>query len=163
MEATRTLLSRSTSDAREARRFRAWELHQNGWKQQQIADALGVTQGAVSQWLHRATAEGPEALRAKPVPGAPKRLSAEQLNRLPSLLERGATAFGFRGEVWTGGRVREVIRQEFGVAYSERHVERLLKAVGWTPQKPIRRARQQEEAKVIAFQEERWPALKKRR
>src|SRR5690242_16610891 len=136
------LLSRTTSDAKEARRFRAWELRQQGWKQLDIAQALGVTQGAVSQWLKRAKAEGTDALRAKPVPGAPKRLSDEQLSRLPSLLERGAEAFGFRGDVWTGGRVRTVIREEFGVAYSERHAERLLKHIGWTPQKALLPARQ---------------------
>ena len=162
MDTPMTLLSQTTSDAKEARRFRAWELHQKGWKQQQIADALGVTQGAVSQWLQQAEIGGTDALRAKPVPGAPKRLSEEQLARLPSLLERGAEAFGFRGDVWTGGRVRALIREEFGVMYSERHAERLLKKIGWTPQKPVRRARQRDEAKVVAFQEERWPALKKR-
>src|SRR4051794_13902261 len=127
-----TLLSRTTPDACEARRFRAWELHQDGWKQQQIARALGVTQGAVSQWLQRAEAGGVEALHSRPVPGAPRRLSDEQTSRLPELLGRGAEAFGFRGEVWTRGRVKEVIRREFGVAYSQSHVGRLLKAIGWS-------------------------------
>src|SRR5262249_5390432 len=75
---------------------------------------------------------------------------------------RGAEAHGFRGAVWTGGRVREVIRVEFGVLYSERQAERLLKEIGWSPQKPLRRARQRDEAKGAAFNEERWPPLKKR-
>jgi transposase len=157
------LLSRTTPDAKEARRFRAWELHQAGWKQTAIADALGVSQGAVSQWLKRAKAEGTEALRSQPIPGAPRRLSAERLAQLPSLLERGPEAYGFRGAVWTGGRVREVIRVEFGVSYSQRQAERLLKQIGWSPQKPLRRARQRQEAKGTAFREERWPALKKTR
>lgn len=156
------LLSRSTPDAREARRFRAWELHQSGWKQRRIADALGVTQGAVSQWLKRAQAGGTDALRSRPVPGAPRRLTTEQLGRLPELLGRGAEAFGFRGEVWTRGRVKEAIRREFGVAYSPSHVGRLLRQIGWSLQKPLRRARQRDEAKVEAFKGERWPALQKR-
>jgi transposase len=157
------LLSRTTPDAREARRFRAWELHQKGWKQQQIAEALGVTQGAASQWLKRAGAGGVEALRSRPVLGAPRRLSAEQVARLPELLSRGAEAFGFRGEVWTRGRMKEVIRREFGVAYSQCPVGRLLQEIGWSLQKPLRRARQRNEAKVTAYREERWPALNKRR
>ncbi len=157
------ILSRTTSDDWEAWRFRAWELHHAGWKQTAIAQALGVTQGAVSQWLKRAEADGVEALRSQPIPGAPRRLSAEQLAQLPSLLERGAEASGFRGNVWTGGRVREVIRVEFSVSYSERQAERLLKQIGWSPQKPRRRARQRDEAKVTSFKEERWPTLKKTR
>ena len=118
-----------------------------------------MTQGAISQWLQRAHAEGVEALRTRPIPGAPKRLSADQLAQLPELLKRGAEAFGFRGNVWTRGRVKEVIRQEFNVSYSLSHVGRLLKPIGWSLQKPIRRARQRDEAKGTAFKEERWPAL----
>jgi transposase len=158
-----TLLSRTTSNAKEARRFRAWELHQAGWKQTAIADALGVSQGAVSQWLKRAKTDGVEALRSQPIPGAPRRLSSEQLAQLPSRLNRGAEAYGFRGHVWTGGRVREVIRTEFGVLYSERQAERLLKQIGWSPQKPVRRARQRDEAKGASFKEDRWPTLKEMR
>lgn len=158
-----SLLSRTTADAREARRFRAWELHQEGWKQQQIARALGVSQSAVSGWLNRAGNQGVESLRSRPIPGAPKRLSDDQIARLPELLGRGAEAFAFRGDVWTRGRVKEVIRKEFGVAYSLPQVGRLLRQIGWSLQKPLRRARQRDEEKVRAFKEDRWPALKKRR
>ena len=49
-------------DWREGRRRRAWELKQQGWKQQDIAAALGVTPGAVSQWLTRARQQDVEAL-----------------------------------------------------------------------------------------------------
>jgi transposase len=120
-----------------------------------------VTQGAVSGWLKRAAAEGAEALRSRPIPGAPKQLSVEQRAQLPEVLKRGAEAFGFRGDIRTRSRVKEVIRQEFGVSYSLAHVGRLLKQIGWSLQKPRRRARQRDEAKVTAFKEERWPALKK--
>lgn len=146
--------------------MRAWQLQEQGWKQQQIAQALGVTQGAVSQWLAQARQGGIEALRARPVPGSPAKLQAEQLHQLPSLLERGATAWGFAGEVWTCARVAQVIRREFGVTYHESHVGRLLKtlgAKGWSRQKPARCARQRDEAAIAQWQQERWPALKKRR
>jgi transposase len=157
------LLSKTTPHAKEARRFRAWELHQQGWKQQRIADALGVSQGAVSLWIRRGKSEGPQALKARSSPGAPRRLSEEQLKALPDLLARGAEAFDFRGSVWTRSRVKEGIRQEFGVSYSPHQVGRLLRKVGWSLQKPIRRARQRDETKVRAFKEERWLTLKKRR
>ena len=108
-------LSSETTNWREGRRLRAFELKERGWKQKQIAEALGVSEGAVSQWMKRAREEGTEALRHKPPPGAPSRLSDEQRARLPELLAQGAEAHGFRGEVWTCERVAVLIRREFGV------------------------------------------------
>ena len=95
-----------------ARRLHAWRLKEKGWPQRQIADALGVSEGAVSQWRTRAHEEGPAALRHRPPPGAPRRLSAEPLARLPALLPRGPEAYGFRGERWTRGRIAAVIQLE---------------------------------------------------
>jgi transposase len=92
-------------DWREARRRRAWELKHQGWKQRTIAQALGVSEGAVSQWLKRGREQGEEALAAHPPRGVPARLTPEHLQRLPSLLEQGAEHYGFRGQVWTSRRV----------------------------------------------------------
>src|SRR6266478_5388652 len=89
---------------REGRRRRAWELHLQGWKQRHIADALGVSPAAVSQWLKRATTQGADTLRSCPPPGRPPRLTAAQLAQLVALLAQGAEAFGFRGAVWTRRR-----------------------------------------------------------
>src|SRR5215831_2396756 len=103
-------------DWREGRRRRAWELKELGWKQTVIAAALGVTSGAVSQWLKRARVEGvEEGLRAHPAPGPAPKLTPEQLAQLPALLDRGAEAYGFGGQVWTCKRVGAVIRRTFGV------------------------------------------------
>lgn len=147
---------------REERRMRAWELHQQGWKQVLIAEALGVTQGAVSQWIKNGRANGVGALAAKYAPGATPRLSAAQRGQLPELLTRGAAAWGFRGEVWTRERVAEVIRREFGVTYDPAHVSRVLQACGWTSQKPARRATQRNEAAIEKWRVEAWPKLKKK-
>jgi len=68
-------LSKEATDWREGRRLRAWELKKEGWKQQEIADALGVSKGAVSQWMRRGREGGVEALKRQPAPGAPPRLS----------------------------------------------------------------------------------------
>src|SRR3712207_6231316 len=112
-------LSKEATDWREGRRLRAFELKQDlGWSQQRIAEALGVSKGAVSQWMKRARqGGGPQALKRQPAPGATPRLSEEQRMKLPELLEWGAEAHGFRGEAWTCERVAIVIRREFGVSY----------------------------------------------
>jgi transposase len=148
---------------KEARRFQAWHLKQQGWSQRQIATALGVSEGAVSQWMKRAREAGPEALRRRPPPGAPRRLSPKQLARLPALLHQGPTAYGFRGELWTRSRVAAIIRLACGVAYHPRHVGRLLKTLRWSPQKPMRRARQRDEAAIAQWRNDTWPALKRGR
>src|SRR5919199_1358353 len=150
-------------DWREGRRRRAWELHRAGWKQAVIAAALGVTPGAVSQWLKRARLAGPAALRRRPAPGPAPKLTPEQRACLPALLARGAEAFGWRGNVWTAPRVTVLIQETFGVRYHPAHVSRVLRAVGWSPQKPRRRASQRNEAEIAAWIAERWPALKRGR
>ena len=150
-------------DWREGRRRRARELAQQGWKQQDIATALGVTPGAISQWLKRAREQGVDALRRHPAPGRQPRLSAEQRTQLPTLLAPGPEAYGFRGQVWTCRRVAEVIRRTFGVAYHPAHVSRLLHAVCHSIQRPVARATQRNEAAIRAWWQERWPALEKKR
>jgi transposase len=109
---------------KEARRLQAWRLKQKGWPQRQIAEALGVSAAAVSQWMQRGRDGGPQALRHRPPPGAPRRLAAAPLTPLPALLRRGPEADGFRGQVWTRKRVAEMMRGEWGVLYHPTHVGR---------------------------------------
>jgi transposase len=154
-------LSSQASNWREGRRLRALELKERGWKQTHIADALGVTEGAVSQWIKRAREEGVEGLRHKPPPGATPRLSERERAELPELLARGAEAHGFRGEAWTCERVAQMIRREFGVSYHPAHVSRLLRASGLSLQKPARRADQRDEEAIERWKAQRWPKLKR--
>jgi len=159
-------LSSQATDWREGRRLRAFELKEQGWKQKEIAEALGVTEGAVSQWMRRArmrraTEEGVEALKHKPPPGATPRLDDSQRVRLKELMNFDAEAYGFRGKVWTCARVAELIRKEFGVSYHPAHVSRLVRALGLSLQKPTRRANQRDEEAIEHWKNERWPELKK--
>ena len=116
------MLSSQASDWREGRRLRAWELKQQGWNQREIARALGVTEGAVSQWMKRGREGGVEALKKRTSPGAPPRLSEKQRAQLKELLAQGAPDYGFRGDVWSCERVAQVIRKEFGVVYPIRRM-----------------------------------------
>lgn len=145
----------------EARRYRAWALCKQGWKQCDIAAALGVTAGAVSQWLKSVRQEGKTALAAQPRLGVPRRLNKQDLWLLPDMLSHGAEAYGFSGELWTCSRVGRVIEQEFGVTYDRTHVSRLLKQIGWTPQKPTVRASQRNEVAICAWRTHTWPEVKK--
>jgi transposase len=127
-----------------------------------IADILGVTQGAVSQWLKRAREGGVEALRRRKAPGAQPRLTTEEKAQIPELLQQGAEAYGFRGKVWTRERVAQVIKRQFGVTYTARHVGRILRDLSWSPQKPVSRASQRDEEAILRWEHERWPELQKK-
>lgn len=154
--------SSQASDFCEGRRLRALELKQAGWSQKAIAQALGVTEGAVSQWMKRARqGQGALALLGRKPNGAAPRLSDDQKAHLLQLLLQGAEAFGFRGDVWTQARVAQVIQQEQGVAYHRSSISRLLKSCRWSRHKPMRRARPRDEEAIRRWKEERWPRLKK--
>jgi transposase len=147
-------------DWKEGRRLRALELHEQGWSGSRIADALGVSRGAVSQWLKVARQRGREGLRTQPRGRKTPKLSAAQRVALPAVLAKGAEAYGFIGAVWTTARVAAVIRREFGVRHHPAHVSRILKELRWTVQKPSKRSIKRDEAAVTAFREEREPSLR---
>jgi transposase len=142
--------------------MRALHLKEQGWYQRDIAEALGVSEVSVSRWLARARFGGPEALLARSSPGRPPKLSPEQKRMIPEFLWHGPEAYGFRGEVWTCGRVVKVIAEEFGVTYRKGHVSRLLKELEWTPQVPITRAIQRDEQAIQRWRDEVWPKLQQR-
>jgi transposase len=148
---------------REYRRLRAWEMHQQGYKQQEIADALGLTQAAVSYIIKRAQAGGIAALQHHKSPGAPARLSVEQKQQLLSELAQGAEAHGFRGDVWTTERIAQFIAQRFGVKYHHDYIGPLLRQLGWSPQRPVVRASQRNEAAIAEWVVTTWPELQKKR
>src|SRR5690349_555105 len=115
------------ADCREWRRLRALYLKQQGWYQRDIAEALGVSEETVSRWLARGRTGGPAALRARPRPGHPPKLTPPQKRLIPEFLWHGAEAYGFRGDVWTCARVAQVIEEELGARYHKDHVGRLLR------------------------------------
>jgi transposase len=78
-------------------------------------------------------------------------------------LTRGALRAGYRTDLWTLPRVTELIHQEFGVRYHPAHVWKVLTALGWSCQKPERRAVERDEAAIARWKQEAWPRVKKRR
>jgi transposase len=149
-------------DWKEWRRMRALTLKTQGWTQRAIAEALGVSEQAVGQWLTAARLGGSDALRSHPAPGATPKLTAAQKQLIAEFLWHGPEAYGFRGQVWTCARIAKVIEEEFGVSYHRDHVGRLLRELHWTPQVPIRRAIQRDEGAIQRWRDEVWPELQRR-
>lgn len=153
-------MSAKDGDLREWRRLQAWHLKMDGWNRRDVAEALDVTERSVSRWSSIARIRGLQGLLSATIPGRPPELSLQQRSWIPELLWHGAEAYGFRDTTWTCGRIAKVIQEEFGVAYDKSHVSRLLKQLCWTPQMPIRRASQRDEAAIVQWRSQTWPRLR---
>lgn len=113
------------------------------------------------RWRNACRRGGRSALRPRPTPGRPPRLTPGQRKRLVKYLVQGPLAHGFSTDLWTTARVAQLIRRRLGVGYHRDHVGRLLHAVGWTCQKPDQRAMQRDEAAIEAWKRKAWPRIKK--
>ena len=93
--------------------------------------------------------------------GQKPKLEAKQLRQVERVLRRGPQAYGYGTELWTLERVREVIAQLTGVSFHKGHVWRILRKLGWSPQRPTTRARERDEAEIQRWVEQTWPRVKK--
>lgn len=145
----------------EVLRLRAVDQVEAGAHPEDVAEALGLARGTVYMWLAKYREGGKDALRAKPVPGRPPRLSGDQLRRLYTLIvgaDPRQLEFGFA--LWTREMVRELIRREFRVGLSAVSVGRLLRKLGLSPQRPLYRAYQQDPEAVERWKSETYPRIR---
>jgi transposase len=146
----------------ERRRRRAVALLSDGASVTQVARRVGCSHSSVILWRDAVRRRGPTALAARPAPGRPPKLTARQRGRLPRWLAQGAVAWGFPTALWTTGRIATLIRRQFGVTLHRAHVGRVLVALGWSCQKPERRAVERDEAAIAQWKRVRWVAVKKK-
>ena len=147
----------------EKRRRKAIDLSAKGKQTIEIAHMLGATRRTVRRWKALFRQRGARGLQARPAPGRPVRLNPQQLSELEQALTKGARAFGYETDLWSCPRVAEVIRHEFGVRYHVDHIGRLLHSLGWSPQRPQRRALERDEQKVRNWIRGTWSHIKKKR
>ncbi len=145
----------------EVLRLRAVDQIEAGAHPEDVAETLGLARGTVYMWLAKYREGGKDALRAKPVPGRPPKLSGEQLRRLYTLIVGGdPRQLEFELALWTREMVRELIRREFKVALSVVSVGRLLRKLGLSPQRPLYRAYQQDPEAVERWKNEEYPRIR---
>lgn len=146
----------------ERRRRRAVALLERGESPTLIARVLRTSRSSLYRWREMSRAHS-DGLAAKPVPGRPRRLTAEQQQKLARLLLQGAPAHGWETDLWTCKRVAAVIRRAFGITYHPEHVRKILyRRLHWSSQKPERRARERDEEEIARWQRKEWPRIKKR-
>src|SRR5258706_4745587 len=153
--------SRLTRAQMEERRHVGAQLLRKGkLSQAAIAQQLGVSRVAVSQWANRLAQGGVRALRSRTAPGRPARLALKDQRVLVGKLKRGALAAGFSTERWTMSRVCQLIEREFGLHYHVHYINRLLAKLGWSLQRPLPRATEQDKELVQAWLAQDWPRIK---
>ena len=149
-------------DALERRRMEALRLFRKGIPQAQIARELKVARQTVSRWVRQYREGGKAALRKADRAGRLPKLDAGQLRQLKAMLVAGPESFGYPTPLWTCPRVAEVIEAEFGIRYHPGHVWKLLRALGFSCQRPVGRAIERDEKAIAEWKEKRWPAIKKK-
>jgi transposase len=148
-------------DRLQARRLRGAELFAAGVHQAEVARQLGVSAQAVSVWHRRWQASGTDGLRSKGPSGPVPRLSDAQLAEIEQVLLKDPTANGFVGELWTLERIALVIWRLTSMRHHPAHVWALLRhRLGWSVQRPVRRAAERDQAAIDRWVKERWPAIK---
>jgi transposase len=145
----------------EARRLQALRLLDEGFSLNEVGRMLGMAPSSVMRWRDARDRGGEEALKVRFSPGRPRTLTNRQRKKIVKLLLKGAVANGFNTELWTTRRVASLIEQHCDAQFHRSHVARLLHEMGFSCQKPERRALERDEEKIEAWKRKRWPQVKK--
>jgi transposase len=146
----------------EQRRFRALSLLKEGLLPGEISKRIGVDRRSVRRWKAEYRKRGQSALKATPVPGRPSKLSANDKKRLEKILFKGAKRCGYPTDLWTCPRIVQVISKTFHLNYHPDHLGRMLHIMGWSPQKPERRAKERNERDIARWIKTDWQDIKKK-
>jgi transposase len=152
---------KGSADLLEDRRRRALTLLDEGHSLNEVGRQIGCNPSSVMRWRDARRHGGADALQVRFSPGRPLKLVAGQRKRLVRLLLKGPLAQGYRTNLWTTARIAEVVEREFGVSYHPDHIGRLMHSLGWTPQKPERRALERDEVEIERWKQKEWPRIKK--
>lgn len=151
----------ATQKELEDRRMEAVEMLRAGYTQTAVAFRLGVSKGAVSTWNKKWKEQGKRSLKMNPHPGAACKLTAQQKEELCDLLDGGALACGFESDDWTCPKVQQLIQERFSVSYHVDHVGKLLRGLGFTPQRPRHQSSKRDPEAIKSWRRKQWPRIKK--
>ena len=146
----------------EQRRLQAVSLLNKGLQPVDVARRVGVDRRSVRRWRAEYRRNGPDGLKATIATGRPAKLNIKQRKQLQRYLLQGPRAVGFSTDLWTCPRVAKVIRDEFDVDYHVDHIGRVLHGLGFSPQKPERRAIERDEESIQRWVRYTVPHIKKK-
>jgi transposase len=146
----------------EQRRQRAIALLQEGYQPVDVASMLGVERRSVRRWKATHRKKGEKGIAAKQASGRPPKLDSRDIRKLERALLKGSKKAGFPTDLWTCPRIARLIQSLFGVNYHVDHIGRILHDLGWSPQKPERRAIERNETRIQEWIKVDWPRIKKK-
>lgn len=142
----------------------AADMFAKGKRQIDVVTKLGVSAQTASRWHKAFLAEGKKGLAGAGRAGRLPKLSEEQLAEVEAALVKGPRANGFPTEMWTLARVADVIEQVSGVRYSQTQTWTVLRErLGWSRQRPARRAVERNDEAIATWVKKDWPRIKKAR
>ena len=147
----------------EQRRLQAIRLLKAGRPYRDVASIVGASLSSVVRWQQSYRSQGKRGLRVKPSPGRTPLLNQRGRERLARLLLQGPMEAGYETNLWTLRRIAEVIHREFGIRYTIPNVWKLMRAMGWSCQKPTKRDRERNEKAIEYWKQHVWPRIKKNR
>jgi transposase len=145
----------------ERRRRLAVQRVLDGYSSAEVADFLGVHVRSVRRWVRTFHRDGWSGLAAEPPRGRPQKLTRTQEKIILRWLQDPATEFGFATELWSAGRIAELIVTEFGIALNKRYLPDWLKVRGFSCQKPVRVPRERNQDAIDAWVQTDWARIKK--
>jgi transposase len=145
----------------ERRRLEAARFLKHGLSEADVARRVGVHRQSVNRWATQIAEGGRQALTRAARTGRPPQLTAADRRRIEAGLTRGPEALGYCTSLWTAWRVADLIARACGVTYSTVHAWRVLRALGWTPQRPAGRALERNETAIRRWKRVREPEVKK--
>lgn len=152
-----------SSEQNERRRRRSIEIvFKEGRVQSDAAKELKVHLRTVQKWVHLYRLHGEDGIKSRKASGRPRKLGVKEIERFEKLLLKGALAAGFSNDLWTSKRIVEVIRRNFKVSYHQNHLPKLLRALGWSAQRPSRRPIERDEKQIKEWIRIEWRRIKKK-
>jgi putative transposase len=147
----------------EARRHQAvLEVVVEGATPSSVAKKYKVEIGTIYRWCGMFRKDKKRGLNSRPTPGAPRRMTGAQIEKLEKLLLKGAQSCGFPNDLWTCPRIKDLIKDRFGVDYHVDHIVRLLRRMGWSAQRPTKQALERDDKRIREWVKKDLPAIKKK-
>ena len=149
--------------ALENRRLAAVRMFRKGLTQSEISQIMKVSRQAVHVWHKKFKKRGEESLLSHKATGRPPKVSGTVIKKqLPGILARGAATYGFTADIWTTANISLVMRKECGIEYHRDHMRKILHSLGFSWQKPEKRAIERNERRIKYWVNTTWPDIKKK-
>lgn len=147
--------------ALEQRRMKAGRLFDRGVRQSEIAARLKVTPAAVCIWHTAWVKDKKDGLKSKGPPGFSSQYTDEKKRKLKNIVLQGPAKAGYMTDFWTIDRIRAVARKKLRVTLGTKRTWQTLIDLGFSVQKPERRARERNEQAISDWKLTTFPKLKK--